>query len=267
MKQKILSFVLAICLIIPCAFALVGCEDQPPANPPTTLTATEKATIYKDVAVETWEKIGVNDPTVETAGISITPFSIPDLREEAQGTYEETMVRMNSNSVGILYFIGLLYENSTFSLTNGVAKFEADSMAGPYEVHLVITMQPNIDIDNNKVSLKLITETTDKETGDTLGSQFALFEANYNFETHTLNTFRLSSTTPGMYIDLGIDAQGKYLFYATEDATTDFAVAIDSSYNQMKTATASISKLVDSYTQEFAEYNKIIQRVQQQIMG
>ena len=34
MKKKFLSFVLAICLMIPCAFALTACGDNPPEDPP-----------------------------------------------------------------------------------------------------------------------------------------------------------------------------------------------------------------------------------------
>ena len=36
MKKKLLSFILAICLLIPCSFALTACGNNPPDNPPHT---------------------------------------------------------------------------------------------------------------------------------------------------------------------------------------------------------------------------------------
>ncbi|MBQ8749783.1 MAG: hypothetical protein IJZ29_04885 [Clostridia bacterium] len=40
MKNKFLSFALAICLMIPYAFALTACGDKPPENPPTFVVYT-----------------------------------------------------------------------------------------------------------------------------------------------------------------------------------------------------------------------------------
>ena len=43
MKKKILSFVLALCFMIPCAFMLSACDQDPPTDPPgtTIYTVTE----------------------------------------------------------------------------------------------------------------------------------------------------------------------------------------------------------------------------------
>ena len=59
MKKKILSFILALFIFVPCVMALSACApaDEPP------LTNAELAVVYKEVADSALEKIGVENPT------------------------------------------------------------------------------------------------------------------------------------------------------------------------------------------------------------
>ncbi|MBQ7348747.1 MAG: hypothetical protein IJW47_02005, partial [Clostridia bacterium] len=110
MKKRILSLVLAICLIVPCAFSLVACKGSTP--PPATLTNAELAVVYKEVAVSTWSEIGVDDPTTETTALALmSASSIPDKKQETTDAYDLLLIKMNSNNMaGVLYFIGLLFQ-------------------------------------------------------------------------------------------------------------------------------------------------------------
>lgn len=49
MKNKFLSFILVICLMMPCVFMLSACDEEPPTNPPET-----PATVYT-VTESEWE--------------------------------------------------------------------------------------------------------------------------------------------------------------------------------------------------------------------
>lgn len=49
MKNKILSFMLAICLILPCVFMLSACDKEPPATPP------ENPAVVYTVTESEWE--------------------------------------------------------------------------------------------------------------------------------------------------------------------------------------------------------------------
>lgn len=49
MKKKFLSFMLAICMVIPCVFALTACGKEPPANPP------ENPAVVYTVTESEWE--------------------------------------------------------------------------------------------------------------------------------------------------------------------------------------------------------------------
>lgn len=270
MKKKFLSFVLAICLLIPCAFALTACGKNlsPDGKNPSQdeLTSAQKATIYKEVAVSTWSEIGVDDPTTETTALALmSAISIPDKKQETTDTNDLLLIKMNSNNMAsVLYFIGLLYENPNFALTDGIVKFDGTAsveMEGETsEYSYTFTLKPSLDIENNKVYLESYTITNG------IYEQYILIDANYNFETKTMLSFRMCAVSGGeMYLDLGVTEDDKYEVYATTNTTDDFAVAIDSEFTSFKNAVQNIPKLNTLFSEEIQTYFTICNKVQAEL--
>ena len=63
MKKKFLSFVLAICLLLPCAFALTACGENPPEDPPT-------ATVYTVTEAEWKTNLNLTKSQVQAQTLS-----------------------------------------------------------------------------------------------------------------------------------------------------------------------------------------------------
>lgn len=263
MKKKFLSFVLAICLLIPCAFALSACGENPPSN---DLTNAQKATIYKEVALSAWSEIGIDDPTTQTTALALMSTSnIPDNKQEATEADDVLLIKMNSNNMAsVLYFIGLLYENPNFAMTDGIVKFDGTASVGmegeSYEYDYTFTLKPQLDIENNKVYLESYTITNGTY------EQYIVIEANYNFETKTMLSFRMCTVTGGeMYVDLGITEDNKYKVYATTNSADDFAVAINSEFISFKNAVQNIPKLNTLFSEEIQTYFTICNKVQAEL--
>lgn len=73
MKNKILSFVLAICLIIPCALMFAGCNDKEPKDNAIYVdSATELATAIADAKAEDVIKLNANIDLTNTITITNT---------------------------------------------------------------------------------------------------------------------------------------------------------------------------------------------------
>lgn len=270
MKKKFLSLILAICLIIPCAFALTACGGNPSSDggrpSPDELTSAQKATIYKEVAVSTWAEIGVDDPTTETTALALmSAISIPDKKQETTDTNDLLLIKMNSNNMAsVLYFIGLLYENPNFALTDGIVKFDGTASVGmegeSSEYSYTFTLKPSLDIENNKVYLESYTITNG------IYEQYILIDANYNFETKTMLSFRMCAVSGGeMYLDLGITEDDKYEVYATMNTDDEFAVAIDGEFASFKNAVQNVPKLNSIFSEEIQTYMTLCQKVQEDL--
>lgn len=267
MKKKSLSFALAICLLMSCVFALAACGKNPPSEEPNNeLTNAQKATIYKEVAVSAWSEIGVDDPTAETAAFALTSATnIPDKKQETTDANDLLLIKMNSNNMAsVLYFIGLLYENSNFALTDGVVKFDGTAsltdMGNPFEYNYTFTLKPQLDIENNKVYLEAYTVVND------VYEQYIVIDANYNFETKTMLSFRMYTISGDIYLDLGITENDEYKLYATMDTTDTLAVAINSEFTAFKNAVQNTPRLNGLFSEEIQAYMTLCNKVQADLM-
>ena len=108
MKKKLLSVLLALVFTLPCMFSLAACKGDGESE---ELTNAQMSTIYKDVAVETWSKLGVSDPTTP-AQASAMSVTIPDKKVETSDANSVLNIKMNANSMaGLMYMLSLLYQN------------------------------------------------------------------------------------------------------------------------------------------------------------
>lgn len=260
MKKKILSFVFAICFIIPCAFMFSACGNSIPDSS-QELTNTEMAVVYKDAAKSTWNKMGVSDPTIQAS--SITPTStLPDKKQNATDSDDIRQVKMNANNMAsILYLIGALYENPNFALTEGYAKFSVTAQVFEITFDYDLTIKPQLDVTNNKLYLSAYI------VANQTSSQYVVVDADYNFSTKELISFRMYSKTPGIYVDIGMGKNGANKFFATMDSTDEFAVAVDAENVDFIANAQSIASLTFDFSLEFQEYMTLSQKVAQELGG
>lgn len=258
MKKKFLSFILAVCFVIPVAFTLTACGDKPPE----TMTNAEMAATYKDVAKSTWSEIGVSDPTIDTSAAPLSNSVIPDKKQETSNASDLLQIKMNANNMAsVLYLIGSLYENSNFALTNGVAKFDASVSIGQMQMSYALTLKPELDVENNKVYLEayIVVNQTNE--------QYIMVEANYDFENETLLSFRIYTLSGGMYVDIEMTADNKNKFYATIDSNDTFSVAVNQEFESFKDEVENITKLTLSFDTEFQNYMTLLNKVITELMG
>ena len=270
MKKRFLSLVLAVCMIISCAFAMTACTQTPPPGGSGGMTNDEIAVVYKDVAKSTWSEIGVSDPTVETSSLALLSSTIPDKKQETTLANDVLQIKLNANNMAsVLYLIGALYENSNFELTNGVAKFSVSAeMAGSiYEYSF--TIKPQLDVENNKVFLEAYI-VVDNIHGSM--PQYFVVDANYNFESKTLLSFRIYTTTydaqlsADIYVDIELTQDDKNKYYATIDASDDFAAAVASKKADFIGETQAVAELSFNFSTEVQTYMALLQKVIAQLM-
>lgn len=244
MKKKILSFIFAVFIMLPCVFAISACAPQAPP-PPEEPTNAELAVIYKEVADRTWAKAGLDNPT-ESA--SLTSATI-DLKQETTDLHALANIKNNANNVaGILYMLSLLYQNENFYTTNDIAKFDATVTMFGQTYEQGFTLSSSVDLENNKLYLESVSEVGGIE-------QYSRFEANYNFEEKELISFRFcSSIGADAFVDMELTADNKNMWYETEDATSEYSVWFIAKKADFVASANAVEKLTANFNTEIQTY-------------
>lgn len=256
MKKKILGFALAASMVVVGAFTLTACGGGS-----QELTDAEKAVVYKEAAISTWEKMGVSDPTTETKTAALLSF-IPDKKQETTSKDDILQIKMNANNMAsVLYLVGSLYENPNFVTTNGYAKFAVSATIFDLTSEYELTLKPELDTNNNKLYLAANITVNGKP------SQYIAVDANYNFDTKDLISFRLYTNTVGIYIDIEMGENGENKYYATMDGEDSFAVAVNAEKDSFLSATESIAQISYDFSAEYQAYMTLSQKVIEELGG
>ena len=175
--KKLIFFVLSIVTLLTCSLGLVGCKDSTP------LTQSEVATIYKDAAKSIWQMLGKDvPPTLTASGYSLV---IPDqMQEETSESYKQGYIHNLSVMTLYVNFIGDLYANENFILTDKVVTFSATAtLYGQTKTH-TMSMASNIDKQNGKIfSEYVLTDET--------GSLYMILDIGYDFDQKIATSFRM----------------------------------------------------------------------------
>lgn len=108
MKKKFVSIISSICLIIPCIFVFSACANT--SKPEDGLTSVELSNIYKEVAISTWNVIGISDSTVKS-NTQTTAVEISDKKTETTDINNLINIKRNANSMaGLVYLVSCLYQ-------------------------------------------------------------------------------------------------------------------------------------------------------------
>ncbi len=130
MKKKILSFILAICLFIPCALTLVACGEEPPEDPEIVYTVTEaewKTNLNLTRSLTQGQSLSSaplslsEEQTISSQPLSaITSYTVFAEGVNA-GTPGTALLKMASNGMSIEFYVnGTLKEDEsgTFDSSN-----------------------------------------------------------------------------------------------------------------------------------------------------
>lgn len=249
--KKLLKGFMALALVFSSLFVVTACGKDDDSQP---LTKAELSTLYKEVALETWESLGVEDPTVSTTALLA---NIVDKKNETTDANSIANIKANANSMaGLIYMVSLLYANENFETTNNVAKFDADIVIESQTFAQSYVLKTSLDKENNKVYLEALVTV--------MGSvQYSNLEVDYDFATKTLKSYRFVTNVDviGQYVDMGLTADGKYMWYDTTSETDEFAVAVEAEKTALTTAANSVTKLTTKFSSEIQTYMNVIQKV------
>lgn len=245
--KKILNKIFAAFLIITTVTTLSACGNKKNQK----LTNIDLAIIYKEVAISTWEKIGVNDPTVAVSALSV---SIPDKKEETTDEHQITNILSNSNTMaGMIYMISLLYENENFVTTNNIAVFDVNVniFGTTYTQNYILSTF--IDTNNDKVYLEAAITTMGMV-------QYSNVEVDYDFDEKEVKSYRFYSNVITSYVDMSLSEDNKYLWYETEDATDEFAIAVTNKKQTFLESASEVEKLEANFDQIMQTYMDVVER-------
>lgn len=240
-------------LIVPCAFGLVGCGGDP-GEPPTR---EELATIYKEIAVSTWEKLGLDDPTAPALASGLA--AVPDKKVETQEEHQVQNIQMNANTMaGLMYMVSLLYSNENFVTTNDIAIFDANVtiMGDQYLQHFVL--KTKLDKQNNKLYLETATTVNSVE-------QYSNVEVDYDFENDQLISYRFYANILDSFVDMSLTAQNKYMWYECEGTTDTFAAAVLAQKAEFKQSAEAVEQLTSNFDTEIQTYMAIVEECAEEI--
>ena len=233
-------------------FVATACKCDKDDEQP--LTKAELSELYKEVALETWESLGVDDPTVSTTALLA---NIVDKKSETTDQNSIDNIKGNANSMaGLIYMVSLLYANDNFETTNNIAKFDADIVIESQSFAQSYVLETSLDKENNKLYLEALVTV--------MGSvQYSNLEVDYDFDAKTLKSYRFVTNVDviGQYVDMGLTEDGKYMWYDTTSASDEFAVAVEAEKAALTTASDDVTKLTTKFSNEIQVYMDVIQKV------
>lgn len=244
MKNKILCLIMALFIFAPCVMMLSACT--PNEEPP--LTNVELAAIYKDIADSTWEKMDIQNPTTSLMS------AIPDFKTETSDADQVENIKLNANGMaGLLYMLGLLYENENFITTNNIAVFDANISIMQTNTIQNYILSSSIDKSLNKLYLEAVITTMGNK-------QYSNLEADYNFETKELISFRFcSSIGEFAFVDMALTEDNKYMWYETDSASDEYAVSLLAKRDNFEASAVNIEKLSVFFDNEVQVYMDILE--------
>ena len=251
MKNKLICIALALCFSLSCAFMLTACT---PTNDP--LTNAELSALYKEIAISSWNEIGVSDPTVSTQTLS----AIPDKKIETSDPNDIFNIKINANSMsGLIYMVGLLYDNENFSVKNDIAVFNATIEMQGQSFSQNYVLKTSLNKSKNKLVLEVVT------TVDGV-AQYSNLELNYNFNSHTLISYRLCGCVMDNFYDMSLTSDNKNMWYWTSDTEDSFATALTQAKAQLLSNAESVAPLTATFDSEIQAYLNAVQDAMQELM-
>ena len=294
MKKKILSFILAICMMIPCIFALSACNPTDAGGSTTddstiddgSMSKSELATTFKSVAKQSWEKLGAGDPLLATTSQSLlTKFTsinslnrkdIPNEMTEQTGDEAIGVKAMSATMMAYVYMIGEYYENDNFVVSDKVVTFNLDNIILPNEktqASACLSLLPKVDKNNNKVIVEMFLTTDTMYTHIySLVKSYYYFDIDYNFQTNQTmgcyflnvqNNKTVKNTDYEEFTEMSIDKNGKCLGNVL--ISNNFKTVCNQTLKNFESEIAQGEFLTGNFCDEFNRYGDRANRAYQNV--
>lgn len=178
MKKKILSLILAICLIMPCMFVFSACGGGTSSGNISSMSKEELATTFKSVALNSWQQLGAGDPTVDetTSATALSIINISTMSVSANTLPNEMTEQNDDNTFYIkqsgatmmayVYMLGEYYENEDFVVSDKVVSFNVTTLdPNSNETYsCVLSLLPKIYKEENRVTVEMFLHSTEMQT-------------------------------------------------------------------------------------------------------
>ncbi len=192
--KRFLILLTALTLILTCTFGLIGCNKEPPTGDGGGgITQAEASSIYKNAAKSAWAMLGTDDPTIEETGAILMSVEIPDFMPESNSDDTKEVLKYNLARMSVnVNFIGDLYANENFVLTDKVVTFSAGATMGDMFFEGEFSMCSLIDKENNKIYCEI-------GVGGSMVNEYNyhVLELDYNFDERVVTAFRCMMYEPG----------------------------------------------------------------------
>lgn len=170
--KKILNLILAICLIVPCAFVLSACNKKP-----EMLTKADYAQAFKSVQTAYDEYLNCE---TQSTGLSVNEEDLITIDRENQ------MTRMATACVQFVNFLENLCNNETFEITTdfqemGIVDTSVPGYTGNYKLRIKMAYNS----DTSVITSEVYCDAGDYKT-------YLIFEILFDFESETLDYFSIS---------------------------------------------------------------------------
>ena len=174
MKKKFLTFLLAMCFILSCAFALTACGKDD-----NKLTKAQYLAMLNDVSIACENYLSsIEEPQVLAMSYTINNDDYEEFDAEL------TMHDMIKANIALIYLVENIYSRDDYAVNNGVDEYIVSTLDW--------TARARMQVNYNK-STNITTITIYWLSGRDI--QYFIFDINYNYSEEELNSF----TITGLY--------------------------------------------------------------------
>lgn len=206
MKKKFLSFILAICLIMPCVFMLSACGGGASSGNISSMSKEELATTFKSIALNSWQQLGAGDPTADettsatalsTINVSTMSFSknnLPDEMTEQTDNANFYIKQSGATMMAYVYMLGEYYENEDFVVSDKVVNFNVTTLnSNSKETYsYVLSFLPKIYKEENRVTVEMFLHSTEMQSlGYKNVNAYYYFDIGFDFNDMKFLSFYL----------------------------------------------------------------------------
>lgn len=289
MKKKILSFIMVICLIIPCALILSACGGNTSSGNISSMSKEELATTFKSMALNSWQQLGAGDPTVQATStktlsanevslMSINKSSLPSEMEEQTGDTVLYIKETGATMMAYVYMLGEYYENENFVVSDQVVTFNVNVVdPNSKEIYTsVLSFLPKIYKDDNRVSVEMFLSSNEMQSlGYSKAKAYYLFDIGFDFKNNKLLSYYFLNIQKNIknngedyeeFTEMGEDKNGKC--FGNVKVSDDFKNACRDIFNDFNSRKQQGLTLSGNFDEEFNRYgdraNKACQNIEKE---
>ncbi len=253
--NKLLRSVIISLLALVTLFSLIGCGGGSTAY--DGMTRNEISSLYKGVAKDLWMSLGKNDPTKSNNGISPMSVQIPNHTHEETG---ESILEGYKHNLAVnglfVNFVGELYANNAFIITDKVVNFSASSSTESMEYDLAMSMCGRVDKQNNNVHLEFMMASPDGQT-----KTYLIFDIGYDFSLVTATSYEMIYYEPGSVFNHQIFDENEKMFIATNQELSQYQASLDAFVSDFEARKANGITLSTRFDAEFQRISELSERL------